>query len=333
MEIVEDSRATSETLIVIARIGADAIDKRLDTRRFLASEFVVLEIDVVDDFRDRRQRRIVQTCAREQHFKAAAVAFVRELGGWIAIADLVVLMDRLGVDEQAVRSAVSRYARRGLLERVARDDRVGYALSEPALRLLEEGDLRIYERLRPASVEDGWVLATFSIPEDVREERHQLRTRLTWLGFGNLGAGVWIAPRRVLERAVAAIADLGLEGHVDVFAATYEAFDRPERLVRRCWDLDRLAAVYTRYVDEFGPLRDRWADDNPRAAPAEAYADFVQALHEWRKTPYLDPGLPTVLLPAPWPGTTAAGVFSDLRARLEGPATAFVAEVVAGARR
>ena len=35
-------------------------------------------------------------------------AFLRRLGGWIAVADLVALMGDLGLDEQAVRSAVSR---------------------------------------------------------------------------------------------------------------------------------------------------------------------------------------------------------------------------------
>ncbi len=35
--------------------------------------------------------------------------------GWIAVSDLIELMGLLDVDEQAVRSAVSRMTRRGLL--------------------------------------------------------------------------------------------------------------------------------------------------------------------------------------------------------------------------
>src|SRR4051795_10141886 len=42
-------------------------------------------------------------------------AFLRRLGGWIAVADLVALMGDLGLDEQAVRSAVSRLKRRGVI--------------------------------------------------------------------------------------------------------------------------------------------------------------------------------------------------------------------------
>src|SRR6266498_1761766 len=41
-------------------------------------------------------------------------AYIRRLGGWMAVSNLITLMGQLGVDEQAVRSAVSRMTRRGL---------------------------------------------------------------------------------------------------------------------------------------------------------------------------------------------------------------------------
>ena len=51
-------------------------------------------------------------------------AFVRDLGGWIAVADLVTLMGQLGVEEQVVRSSVSRFTRRGLLARTKVDGQI-----------------------------------------------------------------------------------------------------------------------------------------------------------------------------------------------------------------
>ena len=42
-------------------------------------------------------------------------AFLRRLGGWIAVADLIALMADVDLDEQAVRSAVSRLKRRGVI--------------------------------------------------------------------------------------------------------------------------------------------------------------------------------------------------------------------------
>lgn len=257
-------------------------------------------------------------------------AFVRQLDGWIAIADLVRLMEGLGVDEQAVRSSVSRFTRKRLLERESRDGQVGYALSEHALRILEEGDSRIYQRLEPASVEDGWALATFSVPEEVRADRHQLRSRLTWLGFGNLGAGLWIAPRRVLERTIEMVEELGLQRHVSLFEAHYRAFDDLQALVERCWDVTHMREVYSAYLDEFEPVLKRWKEREPDADPGAAFADYVAALHEWRKLPYLDPGLPPELLPDGWEGTGAANLFAELRTTLEGPAGRHVESVVVG---
>ena len=255
-------------------------------------------------------------------------AFVRELGNWIAIAHLVRLMGALDVDEQAVRSSVSRFTRKGLLVREVRDGQVGYRLSDHALEILAEGDLRIYDRLEPARLEDGWALATFSIPEEVRGERHQLRTRLTWLGYGNLGAGLWIAPRRMLDRTLEMVDDLSLTDFVDVFEAHYAAFDDLESLVARCWDLDELRQAYRTFLDTFQPVRTDWDTRAPEEAPPDAFGDYVATLHEWRKLPYLDPGLPAELLPDDWEGASAADLFAELRTRLEPAAREHVTATV-----
>src|SRR5919206_61482 len=55
-------------------------------------------------------------------------AFLRRLGGWIAVADLVALMGDLGLDPQAVRSAVSRLKRRGVIAPQRRGGAAGAAL-------------------------------------------------------------------------------------------------------------------------------------------------------------------------------------------------------------
>ncbi len=257
-------------------------------------------------------------------------AFVRQLGGWIAVADLIAAAEPLGVDDQAVRTSVSRFSRKGLLHREVRAGQVGYALSDHARDILAEGDLRIFDRMEPAQVADGWVLATFSVPEGLRAERHQLRTRLIWLGFGNLGSGVWIAPRRVLDRTVETIRGEGLDGYVDVFGATYEAFGDASSLVDRCWDLPTLAQVYEDFLARFGPVAARWEGVDPGERPREAFVDYVTALHEWRKTPYLDPGLPHELLPAPWPGIAAAELFESFQQHLEPAAREYVEARVRG---
>jgi phenylacetic acid degradation operon negative regulatory protein len=56
----------------------------------------------------------------------------------------------------------------------------------------------------------------------------------------------------------------------------------------------------------------------------------VRALTDWRRLPYLDPGLPAELLPDGWIGIRAAGDFFALRALLEEPARAHVRQVITG---
>jgi phenylacetic acid degradation operon negative regulatory protein len=97
--------------------------------------------------------------------------------GWISIAHLIRLMAEIDVDAPAVRSAVSRLKRRGLIEARAVAGAAGYSLSPAGQQLLAEGDPRIFGR-QPAQLSDGWVLAVFSVPESERGKRHVLRSRL-----------------------------------------------------------------------------------------------------------------------------------------------------------
>lgn len=252
-------------------------------------------------------------------------AFVRDLGGWIAVADLITLMGDLGVEEQPVRSSVSRMTRKGLLSRHEEDGQAGYVLSPRAQEILAEGDSRIYLQQEIASVADGWTLVTFSIPETMRSERHQLRSRLRWLGYGNLGAGLWIAPSRTHERTIEMVKSSGLAPFVDVFRATYAAFGDLDELVHRCWDLDQVRRAYRQYLAEFEPMAEAWSSADPRTDVRAAFRDYVSALHRWRKLPYVDPGLPPELLPGDWEGKSATDLFNDLRSRLETPARNHVA--------
>src|SRR5215218_8142443 len=95
-------------------------------------------------------------------------AFVRDLGGWIAVADLIGLMADVDLDEQAVRSAVSRLKRRGVVV-AERGGAAGYRLTPAAHAMLAAGDARIFGRPRAApAARAEWLLVSFSIPEAQR---------------------------------------------------------------------------------------------------------------------------------------------------------------------
>lgn len=252
-------------------------------------------------------------------------AYAREVGGWLSVAALIRLMAAAGVDESAVRSSTSRLKRRGILLAERVDGAAGYGLSDSARTMLADGDRRIFTR-PAATADDGWVLAVFSVPETERSRRHTLRSRLSWLGFGNVAPGVWIAPAHLADETRSVLARLELSHYVDLFAGRHLDVEELRAHVSRWWDLDRLQAAYTAYVERWRPALGSWRR-RARTDPEQAFADYVQTLTAWRRLPYLDPGLPSDLLPAAWPGTEAAEVFFELRDRLAGAAHDFVAGV------
>ncbi len=252
--------------------------------------------------------------------------YARRTSGWLAVSTLIRLMDDVGVEEPAVRSAISRLKRRGVLVARRRSGVAGYELSEQGRGILAEGDERIFRRTR-AVVDDGWVLAVFSVPESERQRRHQLRSRLSWLGFGTVSAGVWIAPAHLAEQTGEVLRREGLTSYVDLFRADHVGFGRLPREVARWWDLDDLARMYEEFAAAHQPVLRRWSRRRT-VCDRTAFADYVTALTAWRRLPYLDPGLPLDVLPQPWPGVKASAVFDELRERLAGPADRHIAQAI-----
>lgn len=253
--------------------------------------------------------------------------YAREVGGVISVSALIKLMAQLNVDESSVRSATSRLKRRGLIESQRTDGAAGYGLSQQAREILDEGDRRIFGRRR-AELSDGWLLAVFSVPESQRQQRHVLRSRLSWLGFGTTASGVWIAPHHLYEETREVLERHGLSGYVDLFRADYLAFKDIGELVGQWWDLAELGRLYDEFLTAFGPVLKRWRRRGGAGHDAEAFADYVRALTAWRRLPFLDPGLPSELLPRDWHGARAAALFDELKDRLSEPAHRFARAVI-----
>jgi len=252
--------------------------------------------------------------------------YARPDGGWLSVATLIRLLADLGIDEPAVRSAISRLKRRGILQSQRCGGSAGYQLSAGALAILREGDARIFRRRR-ATPADGWVLAVFSVPESERHRRHVLRSELTRLGFGTVAPGVWIVPAHPQDTTAETLRRLELDAYADLFRADHLAFGDPAAKIRRWWDLDELERQYESFIRAHEPVLRHWEQRGSPLAQ-EAFAGYVRVLTDWRRLPYLDPGLPAELLPDGWVGIRAADLFFALRALLEGPAQAYVKSAI-----
>jgi phenylacetic acid degradation operon negative regulatory protein len=254
--------------------------------------------------------------------------YSRETGNWLSVSSVVRLLGQLGVEEIAVRASISRLKRRGILVSSKMNGAAGYSLSESTLEIIREGDRRIFNRSR-ATVDAGWLLAVFSIPESERDKRHQLRTTLTRLGFGTAAPGVWIAPAHLYDEVADALDRSGLAHFVDLFRADHLAFGDLHDKVAQWWDLEQLHDLYADFLSGYEPLRVR----NKRRRnipPGEVFIGYVHALTTWRRLPYLDPGLPLELLPPDWNGAIAADLFDCLQRTLAEPAHDYARSVIDG---
>lgn len=248
--------------------------------------------------------------------------YAREESGWFSVSNLIRMLAELDVDEPAVRSSISRLKRREILHGERVDGSAGYALSPQARNILDQGDRRIFTRPKP-TVADGWVLAVFSVPESERKMRHLIRSRLGWVGFGSVGPGVWIAPSHLEAETREVLRQDDLLKYVDIFWAHYRSEDLLHE-VTTWWDLDSIDKRYRLFQEVHAPVLDAWRRRRRKDDEGEAFADYVRTLTAWRRLPFLDPGLPSELLPTDWCGNEASATLHALRRRLEGPAHRFV---------
>lgn len=241
--------------------------------------------------------------------------YARDFGGWLPVAATVSLLGQLGVDEPAVRSSLSRLKRRGVLNASRSSDVAGYMLSDDARISFGRGDLWIFDRPR-TRLSDGWVLIAFRIPQEERAKRHRLRSTLALRGFGIVAPGLWVAPANLYEVVVPLLEDLDLLRYVTFFRADHWGSSTLSELVQSWWDLDAIKEMYLGFIERHDGLRCALRSSD-KIDEARAFADYAHLVDEWRRLPYLDPGLPAELLPEDWPGVWARELFSTIRAQLE----------------
>jgi phenylacetic acid degradation operon negative regulatory protein len=234
-------------------------------------------------------------------------AFIRDAGGWIAVADLLELLELFDIASTSSRAALTRMKRRGEIESVVRHNRRGYSLTPPTEEWFRDGTVRIMERRTEQTVE-SWTLATFSVPEEERNVRYLIRTRLAALGFGQVAGGLMIAPSRIRDEAIRALQRADLTDYVVLWDAEHVGFGSIKSVVAAAWDLDALRAAYAEYLGTVHDLECR----RPPADDREAFVRYIVNINAWRELPFLDPGLPLDHLPDGWPSAKARRAFTRL---------------------
>lgn len=244
-------------------------------------------------------------------------------GGSLWIGALVRLMASFGLSEAAVRQAVSRMSRQGWLQAHRDANRAYYTVTERGRRRIEGLSPRIYG---PVVEWDGrWRMLTYAVAEAQRERRDRLRKELTVLGWAPLSASTWLSPRDGIAEVREVAAAAGVLENVDLFVGEYAGPRSDRELLHKCWNLEAIAAAYQEFIVRYeGRLAREQQHDG--LDPEQAFVERLWLVHDYRKFAYVDPGLPSTLLPAHWPGTTAAALFREYYAAIDRKSLAFFFE-------
>ena len=205
-------------------------------------------------------------------------------------------------------------ARQGWLLAQRQGNRGFYSVTERGRRRIEELSPRIYG---PVIEWDGrWRLLTYAIGEAHRKRRERLRKELSALGWAPLSPSTWISPSDTLVAAREAARATGTLDALNLFSSEYRGPLHDRELLERCWDVGKIASAYLSFLARYEP---RLARERERGESSDeaALVERLWLVHDYRKFAYIDPGLPSELLPAHWPGNAAAALFREYYALLD----------------
>lgn len=245
---------------------------------------------------------------------------IRVLGQPVALftGSVIDVFARVGVAEQAVRSTLARMVDRGLLERHRQGRKVYFGITEHATAVLQDGYDRVW---RIGAVNDdwdgSWTLVGFSLPEAWRRQRHDLRSRLVWGGFGPVQSGLWVAPRSVDVPEL--VAGLGLDAHLNVFHGTPQAPTEARAVLDTAFDVAAIASRYKVFLEHWDAAAR--SETDPLARQLLLHTDWLDLIRQ-------DPHLPAEHLPADWPAARAERLFHTVAKECEEPAAAEAARVL-----
>jgi phenylacetic acid degradation operon negative regulatory protein len=239
--------------------------------------------------------------------------YILHLGGEIGIDTLIRLLANFDLSQQAVRSAISRMSRKGLIKMRRVGRRSYYSLTNKGRTLLTEGATRIFKR-KTNKWDGTWSIVTYSIPEKTRETRDIFRRELGWLGYGALSDATWISPYD-MTREVSELAErLSIEDCVQIFSARQVGSANPKDIMNWCWDLDKIHEKYNDFVDKYQrKLKDhrKRLQAGEVIEPGECFVERFHLIHEYPRLPFYDPDLPLELLPRNWLRPQAANIFGE----------------------
>jgi phenylacetic acid degradation operon negative regulatory protein len=218
-------------------------------------------------------------------------------GGSVWLGTLLEFFDGLDIDGGVVRTAMSRLAADGWLERNKVGRNSFYRLDSKGRQTFDTATKHIYDP-PPSDWTGRFELLLIGNGGDRDASREALKNA----GFGSPLPGVWVAPSGVPvpEEAAGAI-------RLEVSAED----DSGRRLLSESWPLQRTADAYQKFIKTFEPLRASIVRGDTQT-DADAFTARILLIHHYRRVVLRDPLLPTTLLPRDWPGRAARKLCGEI---------------------
>ena len=220
-------------------------------------------------------------------------------GGSVWLGTLLNFFNALEISDGVVRTAMSRLAADGWLER----NRVGrnsfYRLTDKGTETFRQATQHIYNPRTPP-----WHGQFEMLLPDNGPNRDLMRVALEEAGFGAPVPGVWIAPVGTpIPAAASAAKRLKAGGDGDTNRA----------LAAQSWPLAETSDAYLQFSAVFGPLRDALVAGG-RLTDLESMVMRTLLIHQYRRIVLRDPILPPEILPNEWPGPAARALCAEIYA-------------------
>jgi phenylacetic acid degradation operon negative regulatory protein len=227
--------------------------------------------------------------------------------GWLRSAAIVALLGESGVSAGGARTAMSRLARRGVLESCRDGRHSSYRLTRAAAEDLSAGGAWIAQFGMGNPWDGHWTLVAFSLPQEENLRRRALRGELRWLGFAPLYDGLWVSPDKFNPVVKGRLTGVTL-GAMSVFRAShFELATEANRNPIEAWNVDAIAEHYETFIRRWRPLLARV--NGGRVTGAAAVRARTEIMDMYRRIPILDPQLPIELMPAGWPRARTREIF------------------------
>jgi phenylacetic acid degradation operon negative regulatory protein len=193
---------------------------------------------------------------------------------------------------------------------------------------MDEAANRIY-KMKPNEWDGKWRILMYTIPEDKRQLRDDLRKELLWSGFGSFSSGCWISPNDLEKQINRLIEKYDIDEYVDFFISEYKGPKENQSLVEKSWQLEEIENKYEEFIEKYSKqfIVHQSIISRGEMSDADCFVERTNLVHEYRKFLFIDPGLPKELLPSKWNGNHAALLFSQYYQVLAEPASRFFESV------